>query len=155
MSFTTCFRSIKQPGHLNRGCCCRQRLGSDPVDGDRLQVLESEVPGRFGAVFPFGLDKPEQSVSGHVLRYGRDSGEKPKNGFTLSSCPEPLSDPDRPDLTGWRGPRCSCWPQAGGCRRGAEGTAARRPLDLQGDRKWTHVHIRQTGRVRVVMGFSQ
>lgn len=40
---------------------------SYPVHGDRLEFLEGEVPGRFGAVPPFRLHKLEQGVSGHIL----------------------------------------------------------------------------------------
>lgn len=45
-----------------------------PVHSDGFQVLEDEVPGRFGAVSPFRLHKLEQGVSGYILRHRGDPG---------------------------------------------------------------------------------
>lgn len=42
-------------------------LQSIPVHCDGLQIFEGEVPGRFGAVIPFGFHKFEQSISGYIL----------------------------------------------------------------------------------------
>lgn len=38
-----------------------------PVHGDGVELLEGQVPGRFGAVPPLGLHEAEQSVPGLVL----------------------------------------------------------------------------------------
>lgn len=47
---------------------------ANPVHGDGPELPEGQVPGRFGAVPPFGLDEAEQGLSGLVLGHGGNPG---------------------------------------------------------------------------------